>query len=115
VQQVQVHIIRAQTLEARGAGSQCLFLLSVARQYFAHEKDVVAPALDGLANEALRRAIAIHLRRVDYRHVEVESEAQRGDLVRAPAHGLAHAPRSEPEGGNHVARSKGDSLLLSGY
>src|SRR5205823_7046326 len=81
VQEVEVKMIGAETLEACSARGERLSSLRVTRQDLAHEKDLVAPSVDGFADMTLGGSVPIHLGRVDDRHAEVEAEAQRSDLV----------------------------------
>ena len=48
-------------------------------EHLGGEKNAVAAAGDGLADNALFRAASVHLRRVDMRHAEIDAAAQGAD------------------------------------
>ena len=58
-------------------------------QDLADEEDLITMIGDGLADELLRGAIAVHLGGVDQCHAQVEPEAECGDLVLATCRRLA--------------------------
>ena len=104
VQQVQVEIIRLQALQAVFAGRDRVAAARVRRQHLADDIDLIAPAGDGLRNELLGAAVAVHLGGVDEVGAEVEARAQRLLLGRALVLVLADLPRAlaEPRDGRAV-------------
>ena len=94
---------RAQRALAGGDGAGAR---GVVRQHLGDEEHLVAAAGDGLADDALGGAVAVHLGGVDVVHAEIEAAAQRRDGRAAVAvfdvpgaladHRHVAAGRSEP-------------------
>src|SRR6266403_733378 len=76
------------------------------RVHLAHQEYIVPPAGDGFADNLLRPAIGVHLRRIDEGHAEVDSQTQRGDFAGTVARPLAHAPGTHPQRGHRGARGQ---------
>ena len=77
----------------------------VLRIDLADQEDLVAAALDRLADHFLGAAVAIHFGRVDQRQAEIEAEPQRGDVRPAYWH---DPPRSKcPCPGQALSRRRG--------
>jgi hypothetical protein len=63
--------------------------------HLGHQEDLITTPVDCLADEFLGCAPAIHLGGIDQRHAEVETKAQRRDLVRPALRVIAQVPRGE--------------------
>ncbi len=100
MQQIKIDHVRPQSTQAARAGFRQIRAAGVMRINFGHEKDVLAPARDRLPHHFLGRALSVHLRRIDQRHPELDSEPQGGHFLHTIPFALAHFPRPLPEGGH---------------
>ena len=82
MQQVKIEIISAETAEARLASPRDAVSRHVIGPDFRDEEHAVALAGNDAADQFLRAAAAIHLRRVDQRHSERKTGTQRFFLGR---------------------------------
>lgn len=98
VQQVDVDPIGLEPLQAALAGLDRGTLAGVVRIDLADDEQLVAPAADRFGNRLLRTALAIHLRRVDQGHAEIDGELDGGDFLGAARAVFAHAPGADSEG-----------------
>jgi len=108
VKQVEIEGGHAEALQRRDAGRAQLSRRGVVGIELAHHEGV-APAGDGLADDALGTTLAIHLGGIDHGHAEVEPGTQRVNLGRA-RRVLSHVPcahsqaRQQLKAGIHVGR-----------
>ena len=79
MKQVAIEPIGAQARQRLFAGGQSAVFRGIAGQHLGNQKNLVAPALDGLADDSLRRSRPVHFRGVDVRQAEIESASQRRD------------------------------------
>jgi hypothetical protein len=103
VQQVEIEAVGAEAAEAAFARLRRSAPRRVLRIDLAHQEDVVAPSADGFADDLLGPTLPVHLRGVDEREAEIETEPERRHLGRAFGGPLAHAPGSESEPRQRVA------------
>jgi hypothetical protein len=93
-------MIGAQSTQTALASRNRRFSACIVRIHLGHYSDLIAPTGDCASNDFLGAAVAVHLRRVDERHAEVEAERERRDFVLRALATLAHPPRSLPERGH---------------
>ena len=84
------------------------FSAGVVRVHLGHQKHPLALTDDGLADHFFSPAIAVHFRRVDERHAQVDAKAQRGNLFFGPAFTFAHLPGALSEHGHGCSVWQGD-------
>ena len=92
VEQVQVEPVGAEPLQAGLAGTAETFARGILRIGLADQEQLVTHVAERLADEGFGRAVAIHLGRIDERHAEFDSRAQRRSLGGAALVSLAHHP-----------------------
>jgi hypothetical protein len=103
VQEIEVDLVGPEALQAAIAGGHRPDRRRMARQDLADQEDLVAASGDRLADQLLGRAGAIHLGCVDQEHAELDTEAQRRDLLRSRPPAFAQIPRALPEHRHRVA------------
>jgi len=103
VQEIEVDLVGPEALQAAIAGGHRPDRRRMARQDLAHQEDLVAASGDRLADQLFGRAGAIHLGCVDQEHAEVDTEAQRRDLLRSRPPAFAQIPGALPEHRNRLA------------
>src|SRR5262249_34528607 len=81
VRQIEMDGVGAERLEAALAGGGDAAARGVVRIDFADDEGLVAAAGEGLADQLLDGALAVHLGRIDERQPEIEAEPQRRDLL----------------------------------
>ena len=57
-------------------------------------ENALALAIDRVGHHFFCTAFAVHFRSIDQSHSEIDSQAQRGNLIRMCTFGLAHVPRA---------------------
>ncbi|MBB3831359.1 hypothetical protein FHT03_003633 [Xanthomonas arboricola] len=96
MQQVQVQRAHTQPLQAGLAGARNTARAGIAGQYLRHQIRRL-PAVDGLADQLLRAAIAVHFGGIDQPHAQLLPDLQRIDLLLRRMPALAQIPRTQPE------------------
>ena len=105
VQKVKVNRVNAQALKTALACFWQFCPRSVMRIHLCNNEHAIALTFDCVGYNFLSAAFAVHLRGIDQRHAEVETELERGDLGGELAAPFAHAPcalaehRHRPPGG----------------
>ena len=116
VQEVAVEPVGAQPRQRALAGGDGAGARGVVGQHLGDEEHLVAAAGDGLADDALGGAAAVHLGGVDVVHAEIEAAAQRRDGGAAVAvfdvPGALADHRHVAAGGAEPVVSHGRSPLL---
>ena len=102
VQEIEVDAVGAQPPEAPAAGGHRALDRGVVREHLADQEDGVAPAGDRLADDLLGGAVRVQLGGVDERHAELETLAERRDLLGAARRILAVAPGCLADRGNRL-------------
>ncbi len=97
MQEIEIEPIRLEPLQAALAGGNRPLARGVVRIDLADEEEIVAPPGDGLADDGLRHAFAVHLGRIDQPHAELDPQLHRRQLGRPLGRALAHAPGAEPQ------------------
>ncbi|MCY1507879.1 hypothetical protein D9M68_421680 [compost metagenome] len=97
VQEIEVDMVDTEMLQAAFAGGFGAVPAGIRRQHLADDEGLVAVPAHRFADDALRGAIAVHLRCVDQRHAEIEAKLQALHLIGSARRGVAHAPRALPE------------------
>jgi hypothetical protein len=92
MQQIEVDLMHSKPGQTSVASRHRAVPVGVLRQHLAHQKDFVAPSLDGLADKPFGATVGVHFGRVDQAHAEIDAEAQRIDLVRPIQRILCHVP-----------------------
>jgi hypothetical protein len=95
VEQVEIDLIGAEAAQAPFAGDDGAAPGGVLGEHLADQEDLVAPAGDGLADQLLDRARAVHLRGVEERHPGVEAGAEGAHCLVARI--ALHVPSPLPE------------------
>ena len=75
---------------------------------FGDDKYAIALTLDCICHHFFSAAVAVHLRGIDQRHAEINSQTQRRDFSRVRAFLFAHSPRALTQHGNARAIGKCD-------
>src|SRR5216117_4621094 len=86
--------ISAKTLESALASVGQLRSGCVVGIDFRENKYTLALTFDRIGHKLFCAAFAVHLGAVDQSHAEINSQTQRGDLIRICALVLAHSPRA---------------------
>src|SRR5437899_5308615 len=82
----------------------------ILRRYLAYQDAFVASALDGLANEFLGAAIAVHFGCINQTCPNFQAQSQRRDFLLAHRGIISHAPCPKPERWHSFTFWQSDSL-----
>ena len=93
MQQIEIDMAGAESLQAGFAGLDGAVAAGVGRQHLGDDEDLVAPALDGRAGDLLGTAIGVHLRGVDQRHAAIDAGLNCPDFVGGMGAVLAHVAK----------------------
>ncbi len=103
VQHVEVEVVRTEPFERRLARANRPLERRVRRQHFARDEELFArQTADHLTDQPFGGTVAVHLRRVDVHHAELDPAPQRALRLfrRAAAHGDVPGPLADDR---HVA------------
>jgi hypothetical protein len=92
VQEIEIHVVGAQTLERALAGFERAPAGGIRGQDLGGDEDAIALSSDRVGHDLLGSAVGVHLRRVEVGQAQVDAELERGDLVLADPSVLAHVP-----------------------
>ena len=92
MQEIEIEVVRLETLQAALACLERAAPASVARQDLADEVHLLAPTGDSFGDELFGAAVAVHLSGIDELQPEVESRAQCCELFAARGALVAHRP-----------------------
>jgi hypothetical protein len=94
VQQIEIKMISAETGEARLTSARDAVSLYMIGQHLGDQEYAVALTGNHVANEFLRAAIAVQLRRIDQRQPDRKASAQRFFLNSFRMSSLCEMPRA---------------------
>src|SRR5437879_3447809 len=75
MQQIEIDLMHPEPGQTSVASRYRAVSVGVLRQHLAHQKDFVAPSLDGLADKPFSATVGVHFGRVDQAHAEIDAEA----------------------------------------
>ncbi len=104
MQEIEVKPVGIQTTQATLAGGNSGLAGRILRIDLAHQKDLIASAVERLGNELLGLALAIHLGCIDEGEAEVETEPQGGDLFCSGCRMLPQVPSALAESRHALTR-----------
>ena len=112
MEQIKIERVDAQTFQTTIARFGQIPARSMVRESFADDEDALAPARDGIGHDFFSTALSVHLRRVDEREPELDSESQSGDFHSPGAFPFPHLPRALAKDGNAGAVRQGNRFHL---